>query len=130
MAWKTLLAGALGAAAMIGMAGAVVVTESGDAGNTPATAQVLPGATTEITGEIGDGQDTDLYKFTLIADGTVTTNMHSPVRDVNLIVFNGLGQGLAGDDDDDSSCTPIDALAGFDSCLTLELTAGVYYFAA
>jgi len=114
---------------------ASVVTEIGaDAGNTIPTAFLLPGGTTSIDGEIDSNQDTDLYKFTLSAAATFSIEVLeiSPdaprTLDMNLIVFNSLGQGLAGDDDG-SSGTPVTTLGSRDSLLTLSLAAGDYFFA-
>jgi len=112
----------------VGSAMATTLTEVTDAGNTMATAIVLPAGTTSINGTIEDGQDTDLYKLTLDTDVTITIEMLFPSADANLIVFNGLGQGLAGDDDNESSCSPISSLGFLDSCLTLTLVAGDYFF--
>ncbi|MBT5108987.1 MAG: PEP-CTERM sorting domain-containing protein [Rhodospirillaceae bacterium] len=113
----------------IGLSNAMATTfnETADASNFLAAAQVLSGGTTQITGTIEDGQDTDLFKFSLGSNTTITIDMLFPGEDANLLVFNGLGQGLAGDDDDDNSCTAISVLASLDSCLTLNLDAGDYF---
>ncbi len=110
---------------------ATSIDEITDAGNTMSTAMILSSGTTSINGEIANSQDTDLYKFTLGVDTTFTIEVKeiSVDLDMNLIVFNSLGQGLAGDDDDDSSGTPITTLGSLDSLLTLSLTAGSYFFA-
>lgn len=112
-------------------ASATLITETTDAGNTIPTAMVLAAGTTSINGTIGDSQDTDLFKFTLDVASIFTIEVKeiSTDLDMNLIVFNSLGQGLAGDDDDDNSCSVITSLDGLDSCLTLSLTAGDYFFA-
>lgn len=119
-------------AAMFGVssAGAVPINEGPDAGNTIATALVVPDGTTSIFGELSGPQDTDLYRFSLAAAATFTIEVLEidPALDMNLIVFNALGQGLAGDDDNNSSCTPVTALGDLDSCLTLSLAAGDYFF--
>ncbi len=125
---KTILVSMVLSLALASGVHASVITETTDAGNTLATAMVLGGGVTSIHGTIEDGQDTDLFKYVLGSDAILTIDMLFPGNDANLLVFNALGQGLAGDDDNDSSCTSISALAGLDSCLTLNLTAGVYYF--
>ena len=124
-------AAALAALLGVSSAGAVPINEGADAGNTIPTALVVPGGATSIFGEIGDPQDTDLYRFSLAAAAIFTIEVLEidPALDMNLIVFNALGQGLAGDDDNDSGCTPVTALGGLDSCLTLSLAAGDYFFA-
>jgi hypothetical protein len=112
-------------------ASATLITETIDAGNTMPTAMVLADGTTSISGTIGDTQDTDLFKFTLDVASTFTIEVLeiSTDLDMNLIVFNSLGQGLAGDDDDYNSCSPVTSLGSLDSCLTLSLDAGDYFFA-
>lgn len=122
---------------------AQVMVESPDAGNTLATAlPIIPG-TTQINGTVGapafdslSGRlenDVDMYKFTLDAGGIFTIQVNATVArepDMNLLVFNAAGQFLAGDDDDDSDCTNIVPFVdSWDSCLTLTLAAGTYYFA-
>lgn len=106
---------------------AVVVNEMGDAGSTLGTAMILAPGTTSVNGTIESGLDTDLYRFTLLMDTTLTIEGIFPDEDANLILFNSLGQGLAGDDDDDNDCITSSTLAGLDSCLTLMLTSGDYY---
>lgn len=102
--------------------------ESPDAGVTPANAIVLPQGVTSVTGSISNTSesDVDLYQFSLDAAAVLTIEVLFPGEDANLIVFNATGQGLAGDDDDGSNCTPVTSLDGLDSCLTLSLTAGTY----
>ncbi|MCP4255071.1 MAG: PEP-CTERM sorting domain-containing protein [Candidatus Scalindua sp.] len=115
---------------------ATAITETTDAGVTMSTAFIVPTGTTSINGTIGpattSGSDVDLYKFAVAASGafSVQANEVDTALDMNLIVFNALGQGLAGDDDDDSSGTPIVPLGTkLDSLLTLVLTAGDYFVA-
>jgi hypothetical protein len=105
--------------------------ENGDAGNTPDTAQVLTAGINQVFGEIQTNQDTDLYKFALDTGGVFTIEVKEidEALDMNLIVFNGAGQGLAGDDDDNNNCSVITSLGSLDSCLTLTLAAGEYFFA-
>ena len=112
-------------------ASATLITETVDAGNTMVTAMVLAGGTTSINGTIDNSQDTDLFKFTLDVASTFTIEVLeiSSVLDMNLMVFNSLGQGIAGDDDDNNSCSVITSVDNLDSCLTLSLDAGDYFFA-
>lgn len=112
----------------LGNASASIINEIGDAGHTMGTAQAVAWGTTQINGTIDDGQDTDLYRFSLVFDAMLTIEMLFPNEDANLLLFNGLGQGLAGDDDDNSDCTSISVLGSLDSCLTLQLAAGDYFF--
>ena len=122
---------------------AQVHTESGDAGNTLATAQAVTDGSLQVSGTIGpeafDSQtgrnesDVDTFQFSVTTGGTFTIQVNadvSGVPDMNLLVFNSSGQFLAGDDDDGDSCSNIvPFLNGLDSCLTLTLSAGTYYFA-
>lgn len=112
------LAGLLGASA----AWAFNFNESTDAGFTMATATVLPQGTTAVTGTIVNTteSDVDLFRFSLDAETAFTIDVLSSDFDANLILFNGNGQGLAGDDDGG---------LGLDSRLTLTLAAGTYFFA-
>jgi len=108
-------------------ANAMVIDETSDAGQTLAEALLLPGGTTGVTGQIDN--DVDLFGFSLATDTDLTISAVSNAFDMNLLVFNGMGQGLAGNDDLDRNggCT----VGNFplDSCLTLSLVAGDYFFA-
>jgi hypothetical protein len=122
---------------------AQVTSESGDAGNSLATAQSVNPGTTQINGTIGADAfdplagrvepDVDMYEFVLGSGTTLTIQVNANVPgdpDMNLLVFNASGQFLAGDDDNDGSCSNVvPFLDGLDSCLTLSLSAGTYYFA-
>lgn len=119
------------------------MSESPDAGNTLATALPVTTGTTQVNGTVGPDAfdsltgrvepDVDMFSFVLDAAGTFTIQVNAAVAgdpDMNLMVFNDSGQFLAGDDDDDSSCTNVVPFNdGLDSCLTLTLAAGTYYFA-
>ncbi len=91
----------------------------------------FPRARTQVDGtlELSDRTGADLFAFGLATPATLTIQMISSDFDANLLLYNGLGQGLAGDDDDDSACAvaPPNSL---DSCLTLALAAGNYFLAA
>ena len=114
---------------------AAVYVENPDASAFRSSAQEVPDGTTSISGDIrnvGLDSDVDLYQFRLYSGGPFTIEVltEDAALDMNLLVFNASGQFLAGDDDDDSDCTPINGLAAeLDSCLTLNLDAGIYYFA-
>lgn len=122
---------------------AQVMAESPDAGNTLATASLVIPGTTQINGTVGsdafdaltgrDEPDVDMYEFVLDAGGIFTIQVNANIEDepdMNLMVFNDSGQFLAGDDDDGDSCANIvPFIGGYDSCLTLNLAAGAYYFA-
>ena len=132
-----------------GQAQAIIINEIGDTGNTIPTAQQIQAGdilidtpltgpfalgTTIVNGSIESSQDTDLYGFNLINDAIVTFEAIFPKQDANLLVFNSLGQGLAGNDDfveldeDGLGCYLFSSsLSELDSCLTLQLEAGQYY---
>ena len=113
---------------------ALTFNESSDAGVTMATATSVPGGTTTITGSIVNTtvNDADLYHIRVPTSGSFTIEAKANVTDtpdMNLMVFNSTGHLMAGDDDDNSSCTPVTSLGSLDSCLTLTLAAGDYYVA-
>jgi hypothetical protein len=106
---------------MAGVAGATTFTETPpDAGVTPATARVVPAGTTQIDGLIAAAGDYDLYKFAVSAPATFQIDMGNSAFDDALILFDGAGHGLAGNDD----------FIGSDSRIIYDLPAGVYYLAA
>jgi hypothetical protein len=104
-----------------------IFMETTDAGNTIATAVTLPPGTTVIQGSVTQETDQeDLYGFTASQDGFYTFDSKfsgddagGGSTDATLMIFNGAGQGLAGDDDSGPR---------LDSRIFLELTAGEYYF--
>ena len=121
--------------AMLAAAGAnaQVFVESSDAPATLAGATAVPAGTTQIDGEIINtvtSEDVDTYRIVVPVSGNFTIEAIADVNgdpDMNLLVFNSAGQALAGDDDDNSSCTVITSLDSLDSCLTLNLAAGTYF---
>lgn len=127
-----LSAAALAAAGLTSTAAASVFNESTDAGRDIASALSVANGTTSISGRLANTSisDVDLYAFSLLADTRLTIQMLFPTGDANLLLFNGLGQGLAGDDDNNSSCDDSAGLGGLDSCLTMDLMAGTYYLGA
>ena len=99
---EKLLTGLTIVALMIGTAGiasADLYTEVGDAGETLATAQMLPGGIDMIQGNI-DG-DADLFGFAF-AGGFfgVTTDSLITTFDTQLFLFDGTGAGILSNDDD------------------------------
>jgi hypothetical protein len=106
---------------MAGVASATTFVETPpDAGVTPATARVVPVGTSQIDGLIAAPGDYDLYQFAVSASVTMQIDMGNSSFDENLILFDGVGHGLAGNDD----------FNGNDSEITYDLTPGAYYLAA
>jgi hypothetical protein len=110
---------------------ATTYVENPDASAYLSDAQWVPGGTTTVSGEIvnvGLDSDVDLYKIGVAGTGqfTIKALEIDAALDMNLLVFNAKGQFLAGDDDDRYDC---DDLGVGDSCLALNLSPGVYYFA-
>jgi len=114
---------------------AQVFDESSDASALLASATPVPPDTVQITGDITNSDtdaDADVFQITVMDDGLFTIEAIADIDgqpDMNLIVFNNAGQGLAGDDDDNNNCITRSKLKSLDSCLTLNLTAGTYYIA-
>ena len=98
---------------------AATYTESGDAGQTLATAQAVPSGTTQINGTLGFGGDADLYRLDFSTSTTVTFFATS-AEDPNLILFDSAGHGLWGDDDSGG---------GLDSQIIWNVVPGTYYLA-
>ena len=102
----------------------VIVTENGDAGSVPATAQVIPGEVATITGTLATLDQEDLYRVCL-APGQMfsATTAGSEIADTQLFLFDATGRGVVVNDDD---------AAGLQSTLPagFELTptnGGIYY---
>ncbi len=103
--------------------------ETGDAGQTLATAQnagAFPGGASTITGTIGSGTDADLYFFTLSAATslqftvTSTSLTFGGSLDGALFLFDSTGHALfANDDSSGANINP--------SLTALNLAAGTYY---
>jgi hypothetical protein len=87
---------------LLGLApGAFAASESGDAGDLPATAQnVGSGAVASITGGFANGSDADVYRLCL-SDGASfsATTVASPPRDTQLFLFDADGIGVYSNDD-------------------------------
>lgn len=111
-----------GATALFASAQAQTYTESGDAGQTLATAQTVPGGVTTINGTLNVSGDVDLYKLTFSTAASVTFHATS-AGDPNLILFDSAGHGLWGDDDAGGGPS------GLDSQITWTVAPGTYYLA-
>jgi hypothetical protein len=86
--------------AVTGVAGAVTVTESGDAGSLPAGAQTTTGAVDLITGNIGGPVDEDVYKICLEGNKTFSARTEgSELFDPQLFLFDATGRGVFANDD-------------------------------
>ncbi len=101
-------------------------TETGDAGQTLATAEVVPAADTLIDGTIATGNpsDADLYKISLTSSSTYTfstVNAYTDAGgvDTELSLFSSTGTAIFENDDASGTTT--------DSKITATLAAGTYY---
>lgn len=128
--WVRILASLVAAATLSAGAAAQTFTEGADAGQTLATAQAVPAGTTTIHGTLGTAGDVDLYSFTVSTAGIVTIRAwgneeqgNCRVIDANLILFNGAGNPLWGDDDGYAGTVCLG------SQIVLNLAAGTYYLA-
>jgi hypothetical protein len=95
---------AIGMMAWAGQALATPYAETGDTGDSLATAQMLPSGTTTVTGIIAP-QDADLFQFGwgggsfyVDTNGSVDTAVGG-VLDTQLFLFNSAGQGVQANDD-------------------------------
>jgi len=86
--------------AAAGVASAVTVPESGDAGSLPSNAQATIGAVDLITGQLGSSDDEDMYRICLTGGKTfsATTN-GSELGDPQLFLFDAAGRGVYANDD-------------------------------
>ncbi len=120
------IAGGIALLALAGNANAIMMMETGDAGQTLGTAQTLGAGTTSILGTLAPpGQastDVDLYRFGW-GGGVLSVNSFGPpnVGDPQLFLFDAAGNGVAENDDS--------AAGGLQSEITLNLAAGVYHLA-
>lgn len=109
--------------ALASMALAVPVSEVGDAGDLPATAQVLTGLATitSISGTIQSASDVDMFQFTLASPATLSFMVAAASTiDSQLFLFNAAGAGLWANDDMGTS---------LDAQITASLASGIYYLA-
>lgn len=102
------------------MEAANVQNEGPDAGHLASTARAIEDNIDQVDGTIDGAGDVDLYWFYLPTANTVTIGLTSSDYDSNLILFNGLGQGLAGDDDGGGVPS---------SEISIALTKGIYFVA-
>lgn len=116
-------------AASSSVASASTITEITDAGRSIATAFDVTDGTTAVSGSLINTSisDVDLYSFRLREATRLTVRVLSTAFDANLLWFNGRGQGLAGDDDIESSCDNYTNLTVGDSCISMDLLTGNYF---
>ncbi|MDY6921854.1 MAG: DVUA0089 family protein [Pseudomonadota bacterium] len=113
---KFIVGWALNLVAMVAMAQPFQETE--DAGETLASAAVLPAGVTLIQGVAGYGE-IDLYRLRLEADGPFTAYTVAPGGDTQLFLFDADGYGIIADEDSGD---------GYNASLQLDyLPAGEYY---
>ena len=110
-----------------------VLIETTDAGNTIPTAIVVGPGITEIQGSLS--RDEDLWGFNVFSAETVQLLLYNSPFDENLILFDSLGRGIAGNDDiGRGSASPGTDLppgvSGLDSEIVAFLDPGLYYVAA
>ena len=89
-------------------------TEVGDAGHTLGTVQTVTGGTTSISGQLGQGDPADVYRFAW--DGGIFAASTSSNFDPMLFVFDLAGLLLAFNDDS----------SGLQSFVSVSLGAGDY----
>jgi Bacterial pre-peptidase C-terminal domain len=78
----------------------VTVTESGDAGSLPSSAQSSTGVPTLITGVLENSGDEDVYRVCLTGDGTFSAStVGSALVDPQLFLFDASGRGVYANDD-------------------------------
>lgn len=99
---------------------ATTVAEVGDAGQTLATAQMLGGGTTAITGSL-TSSNADIFGFAWAGGAFYADTLGSAHSDTQLFLFNSAGAGVWANDD---------GLSGLRSYLSdPALAAGMYYLA-
>jgi hypothetical protein len=78
----------------------VTVTESGDAGSLPASAQTSTGVPTLITGALQSPGDEDVYRICLSGGGSFSAStVGSALFDPQLFLFDASGRGVYANDD-------------------------------
>lgn len=100
------------------VAGAIPFLESGDAGQSLATALAVSGGTTSIQGALGSS-DADMYRFTWGGGAFTAFTLGSALSDPQLFLFSAAGNLLLGNDDAD----------GLQSRVSGALLAGDYFLA-
>jgi hypothetical protein len=123
---RCVLTAALAAASLLVMAGSGwAATESGDAGDLPASAQEV--SDTSISGTIASSSDVDMYKVCLSGGGSFSaTTVGGASFDTQLFLFDANGLGVYGNDDDIHIYGPSTLPSGH--ALT-PAAAGTYYLA-
>jgi hypothetical protein len=107
-----------------GVAQAQAVTEVGDAGSLPATAQAIPGQVDSITGTLDTLDQEDLYGICLAGGQTFSAStLGSDIADTQLFLFDAAGRGLYANDD---SADSLQAVLPAGISLTPQ-QGGVYY---
>ena len=112
--------------AVTGVASAVTVTESGDAGSLPANAQATSGVVDLITGRLSVATDEDVYKVCLTGGKTFSATTEGSQFDTQLWLFNAQGRGVYGNWNSENSNDYSELPAGHP--LTPD-AGGVYYLA-
>lgn len=95
-------------------------SEVGDASHTIAGAQHVTDGTTSISGTLGYGGDVDIYAFSLNSTTSLVIDglgWYSSSIDSNLILMDGSGFGIEGDDDGGAS---------LEARISISLSAGDY----
>jgi hypothetical protein len=113
--------------AATGVASAVTLTESGDAGSLPPGAQAANGAVDLITGALSAPNDEDLYKICLTGGKTFSaTTEGSQLTDPQLFLFDAAGRGVYGNDDFSSDFEGLQSTLPAGHPLTPS-AGGIYY---
>jgi hypothetical protein len=100
-----------------------VVTENGDAGSLPATAQVIPGEVSTITGSLAILDQEDLYRVCLAPGQAFSATTAGTTFDTELFLFDATGRGVVANDDSAAG-----SQAAFPAGLELlPTTGGIYY---
>ena len=102
---KTWLRAAIPVALIAGTAHAAPILESGDAGQTIGTAQVVGAGFDSISGEIQTSDRADVYRFYHSggAFGATTVGTVGTLFDTQLFLFDAAGMGIQGNDDESTT---------------------------
>ncbi len=113
------------AVGLTGVANAVPVAESGDAGRLPGTAQDATNVgATSISGRLGDVADVDMYAINIGDAAAFSATVTSAVFDSQIFLFDDDGMGILANDDTSYGFTPSTIPAG-----SLAGEAEVYFLA-
>ena len=117
---------------------AATYTETGDAGDLPATAQVISGAPatslTSLSGALtltNGTSDSDMFAIYINSPSTFSASLTAFVPGANnfdsqLMIFNSAGKGIQTDDDDPNTGAPQSNLPAGGTLMSSQ-AAGVYY---